>query len=102
MSKPNTLHDLHIDGQFSLRDLEAVARNVFNGNTEIDLADSDPDTPKGYILHIPAYDDLPGHIQAFIRKAFLSCKIENILEKAGFDENDVEVIDDPDADLDED
>ena len=86
MSKPQTLHDLHLDGQFSLQDAEKIARTIFDGTNEL----LESESPAGYIVTACAYDDLPQHIRDFVRKAILSFTIENVFDAADYDEADAE------------
>jgi len=73
MSKPETLHDLLVGQHISLHDIEDVARAVFDGKTTAA-------GPEGYIITACAYDNLPDHIKQYVRKAFFSFKVENVLD----------------------
>lgn len=73
MNKPKTLHDLLIGQHISLREVEDIARTVFDGKTTAA-------GPEGYVMTACAYDDLPEHIRQFVRKAFLSFTVENVLD----------------------
>ena len=99
MSKPETLHDLHLDGQFSLRDADAIARTIFDGENELVESES----PEGYVVTACAYDDLPEHIQGFIRKAILAFTVENVLDAADADDfdNEMDALDNIEKDLDQ-
>ena len=85
MPKPNTLHDLLIDGQVSLHDIENIARTVFDGKTR----NTGALAPEGYVLTACSYDDLPKHIQDFVRKAFSYFTVENVFD-AGTDDDEPE------------
>jgi hypothetical protein len=74
MSKPNTLHDLHLDGQFSLADADNIGRDIFDGNRAV------PGGLDGYLVTTCDYDDLPDHVKGFVRKAILAFNVENILD----------------------
>ena len=82
MSKPNTLHDLLIDGQVSLQDIENIARTVFDGR----IKTTGFPAPEGYVMTAGSYDDLPEHIQSFVRKAFFYFTVENVFDAAGADD----------------
>jgi len=73
MNKPKTLHDLLIGQHISLREIDDIARTVFDGKTTAA-------GPEGYVITACVYDDLPDHIRQFVRKAFLSFTIENVLD----------------------
>jgi hypothetical protein len=73
MSKPKTIHDLLIGQHISLRDVEDIARNVFDGKTT-------SAGPEGYVITACSYDDLPNHIRDFVRKAFFFFAVENVLD----------------------
>ena len=75
MNKPKTLHDLLIGQHISLREIEDIARTVFDGKTT-------GAGPEGYIITACHYDDLPKHIKEYTRKAFFSFTVENILDAA--------------------
>ena len=83
MSKPKTLKDLLIGQHISLREVEDIARSVFDGETTMA-------GPEGYLVTACKYDDLPQHIRDFVRKAFLSFTVKNVLD-ADVDESYVEV-----------
>ncbi len=76
MNKPKTLHDLLIGQHISLRDVEDIARTVFDGKTTAA-------GPEGYIITACSYDDLPDHIKQYVRKAFFSFTVENVLDARG-------------------
>lgn len=73
MSKPKTLHDLLIGQHIGLREVEDIARTVFDGKTTMA-------GPEGYLVTACRYDDLPKHIRQYVRKAFFYFTIENVLD----------------------
>ena len=81
MSKPKTLKDLLIGQHISLREVEDLARTVFDGETTMA-------GPDGYLMTACKYDDLPQHIRDFVRKAFLSFSVTNVLDASDVAEED--------------
>ena len=75
MGKPKTLHDLLIRQLVSLKEIEDIARTVFDGVTTAA-------GPEGYVMTACKYDDIPDHIKPFVRKAFFSFTIENVFDAA--------------------
>ena len=82
MSKPNTMLDLLTEGHIGRTDIEAIARALFTDATTVA-------GPEGYLVTGVNYDDLPDHVQDFIRKAILQFTVENVLD-AGEPEDDPE------------
>jgi hypothetical protein len=91
MSKPSTLKDLLVGQHISLREVEDIARTVFDGETTAA-------GPEGYVITACRYDDLPDHIQQFVRKAFLSFTVENVLDVDHSNADSVLADEDPDED----
>ena len=82
MSKPKTLHDLLIGQHINLREVDDIARTVFDGVTT-------GAGPEGYMMTACKYDDLPQHIRDFTRKAFLYFTVENVLDANEDDAEDL-------------
>jgi hypothetical protein len=75
MNKPNTLKDLLIGSHISLQEVDTIARSIFDGETTAA-------GPEGYVITAVNYDDLPEHVQGFVRKAVLEFRVENVLDVA--------------------
>ena len=73
MTKPNTLLDLLGEGHIGLNEVTTIARALFNDATTMA-------GPEGYLVTGVNYDDLPDHVQGFIRKAILQFTVENVLD----------------------
>ena len=73
MSKPETLHDLLIGQHINLSEVNTIARALFTD--EITMAG-----PEGYLVTGVNFDDLPEHVQGFVRKAILRFSVENVLD----------------------
>ena len=73
MSKPNTLLDLLRDGHVGLNEINTIARTLFTNATTMA-------GPEGYLVTGVNFDDLPDHVQGFIRKAILQFTVENVLD----------------------
>ena len=73
MSKPETLMDLLKEGHVGMNEVNTLARAIFNDT--ITMAG-----PEGYLVTGVNFDDLPDHVQGFIRKAILRFSVENILD----------------------
>ena len=76
MTKPNTMLDLLSEGHIGLNEVTAIARALFNDATTMA-------GPEGYLVTGVNYDDLPDHVQGFIRKAILQFTVENVLDADG-------------------
>ena len=84
MSKPKTLHDLLLGQHITLREVEDIARSVFDGKTTAA-------GPEGYVITAATYDELPPHLRDSVRKAFFHCTVENVLDANEADEDETEV-----------
>ena len=73
MNKPKTLHDLLIGQHIGLNEINAIARAMFNDATTMA-------GPDGYLVTGVNFDDLPDHVQGFIRKAILQFTVKNVLD----------------------
>jgi hypothetical protein len=73
MNKPSTMLDLLKDGHIGLNEVNAIARAMFTNATTMA-------GPEGYLVTSVNFDDLPEHVQGFIRKAILQFTVENILD----------------------
>lgn len=73
MPKPNTMLDLLKDGYINLGEVNVIARAIFNVETTMA-------GPEGYLVTSVNFDDLPDHVQQFVRKAILQFTVENILD----------------------
>lgn len=85
MSKPTKLKDLMIGGHIGINDINAIARALFTDATTMA-------GPEGYLVTGVNFDDLPEHVQGYIRKAIKEFSVENVLDANEAD--DVEVDDD--------
>ena len=73
MSKPNTMLDLLSEDHIGLNEINTIARAMFNDATTMA-------GPEGYLVTGVNFDDLPEHVQGFIRKAILKFTIENVID----------------------
>ena len=73
MTKPVTLHDLLMGDHVTLRDVDDIARAMFDGNEKYYGL-------SGYVLTASSYDNLPEHVRAFVRKAVFSFSVENVFD----------------------
>lgn len=78
MNKPKTLHDLLIGQHIGLNEINTIARTMFTNATTMA-------GPEGYLVTGVNFDDLPSHVQGFIRKAILEFSVENVLDAAESD-----------------
>ena len=90
MSKPSTLMDLFKEGHVGMNEVNALARALFTNATTMA-------GPEGYLVTGVNFDDLPDHVQGFIRKAILRFTVENVLDAKETEEAEGE--DDDDATL---
>ena len=67
------LHDLLIGQHIGLNEINAIARAMFNDATTMA-------GPDGYLVTGVNFDDLPDHVQGFIRKAILQFTVKNVLD----------------------
>lgn len=90
MSKPDTLQDLITNGVAGNRDVEDIARLLFDGARIFT-------GPNGHQTVIVAYDRLPDACKQFIRKAISMSSVQNILDvnEEEDDEKDVLCSSDP-------
>ena len=73
MNKPKTLQDLLIRQHIGLNEVNAIARALFTDATTMA-------GPEGYLVTGVNFDDLPDHVQGFIRKAILQFTVKNVLD----------------------
>ncbi len=73
MSKPNTMLDLLSAGHIGLNEVNTIACALFTNATTMA-------GPEGYLVTGVNFDDLPEHVQGFIRKAILQFTVENVLD----------------------
>ena len=81
MSKPKTLMDLLIGQHINLSEINTIARALFTDETTMA-------GPEGYLVTGVNFDDLPDHVQGFIRKAILRFTVENVLDANETDDDD--------------
>lgn len=73
MSKPNTMLDLLSEGHINVNEVNTIARAIFNDATTMA-------GPEGYLVTSVNFENLPEHVQGFIRKAILQFTVENVLD----------------------
>lgn len=84
MNKPSTMLDLLKDNHIGLNEVNIIARALFTDATTMA-------GPEGYLVTGVNFDDLPEHVQGFIRKAILQFTVENILDAGEPSDNAEEV-----------
>lgn len=90
--KPKTLQDLLVGGHITNREVEFIARSIFDGQTRSSV-DND-DILDGYVVKACDFDTLPDHVKGFVLKAIRAFRVENILDYATNEEENLPLTDD--------
>lgn len=92
MTRPSTLKELMQAGDLTMGEARRITVNIFDSKVIV------PQNVIPYSVTMPAFNDLPDHVQQFVIKAMLESAIVNLLDAdpAPMGDNGSDGVADPD------